>query len=185
MIKFIEATVVNNYNDNWNITFYFVAFAAIMISLFWTIYKMNKQEKKNNGNVKENTIYNKTEDLIENMDVFPRRKMKDKIENYYDIYQNQTKQNIEQDDNSTIEVEETKIEEKEISHEEEIDNENVNNDEPNTKEELEQALNKVEEEARNTVAKEKNASTKNTNKSQNNNKSRQNNKKKVKSKKKK
>ncbi|MBQ8891677.1 MAG: hypothetical protein IJ068_02300 [Bacilli bacterium] len=182
MIKFIEATVVNNnYNDNWSITFYFVALAAITISLIWTILKMNKQEKKNNNQYKENTIYNKSEDLIENMDVFPKRKIKERIENYYDVYQNQNRQKssgVEEnpiDDYTEYDIND-KLEE-DIDIKQNIE-EKIEDDVDISKEEINEDEKVVES------VKEKNTTPKNTNKNSNN-KNRSNNKKKGKNKKKK
>ena len=63
MIKFLEAAV--SYNDTWNLTFYFVAILALLIGGFWTYIKVFVSPVKNKTALKENIIYQDSEDLIE------------------------------------------------------------------------------------------------------------------------
>ena len=111
--------VNKKYNDTWMLTFYFIAALAILIGLFWTIYKKNKYDKKNKLN--ENTIYNKSYDAIENMDAEPKRK---ENMNYYDVYQNENKHdaidNEEIEDNSISEKIDLTDESMNINNEEQI-----------------------------------------------------------------
>lgn len=89
MINFLDT--INNYDDTWKMTFYFVFALALIIGIFWTLFQMSKYNKKNKTN--QNTIYNKSEDVIENMDITPQRKKQEIInnENYYDVYQTEAK----------------------------------------------------------------------------------------------
>ena len=89
MIYFLEE--INTFNDTWKMTFYFVFAVVILLGILWTVLQMSKKEKKTN--LKENIIYNKSYDAIENVDVLPKRKHDDKLkmENHYDVYQNENK----------------------------------------------------------------------------------------------
>ena len=88
MIYFLEQ--LNTYNDTWKMTFYFVFAIAILLGLFWTLYKMYKQDDLKKNKLKENIIYNKPYDAIENMNISPKRK-NNKLQNHYDVYQNENK----------------------------------------------------------------------------------------------
>ena len=134
MINMLE--VLNTYDDTWAITFYFVAAIAIMIGLLWTVYQIHKQEKKN-GKIQENVIYNKTDDLIESMDVLPERKRKKTNEstNYYDPYQVENKKQNKVNENKFNDYESKNISEnisdfsfeKNNKQEESMKNNNINN----------------------------------------------------------
>ena len=93
MIKILEA--FNVYDDTWKMTFYVVFAIAIMIGFAWTYFRMIKKEEIHKGkrNLKENIIYNHSDDLIEKIDYEPKKKDKneEKIINYYDVYQNENK----------------------------------------------------------------------------------------------
>ena len=88
MIYFLEQ--LNTYSDTWKMTFYFVFAIAILLGLFWTLYKMYKQDDLKENKLKENIIYNKPYDAIENMNISPKRK-NNKLQNHYDVYQNENK----------------------------------------------------------------------------------------------
>ena len=91
MIYFLEE--LNTFDDTWKMTFYFVAAIAILLGLFWTLYKMYKQDNLKGNKLKENIIYNKSYDAIENLNALPQKKQKiqTQIENYYDVYQNENR----------------------------------------------------------------------------------------------
>lgn len=64
MINFLEAAT--SYNDSWNLTFYYVATLAFIIGIFWTYMQVFVKPKKNKKTkTKENTIYQNSEDTIE------------------------------------------------------------------------------------------------------------------------
>ena len=66
---------VTNYKDTWNVTFYYVATIALLIGLFWAYMRVFvKPLKKNNKELKENEIYNHSDDIIE--DSFQSKKLK-------------------------------------------------------------------------------------------------------------
>ena len=56
---------VTNYNDTWNITFYFVVALALLIAIFWTYMQVVKNKFKKKEDLKENVIYDNSEDMIE------------------------------------------------------------------------------------------------------------------------
>lgn len=82
---------VDKYNDTWKMTFYFVAAIAIMIGLFWTIRQMIKKDASKQNKLKENLIYNKSYDAIENDSLNKKKKDDNRVINYYDVYQNENK----------------------------------------------------------------------------------------------
>lgn len=62
MINFLAA----QYNDSWNVTFYYVTVLALLIGIFWTYMQVFvKGNKGNKKPLKENTIYQQTDDVIE------------------------------------------------------------------------------------------------------------------------
>ncbi len=66
MIKFLET--VQTYNDSsWQLTFYFVGILALLIGIFWTYMQVfvKKQKKNKKAPLKENIIYNHSDDVIE------------------------------------------------------------------------------------------------------------------------
>ena len=64
MINFLEAAT--SYNDSWNLTFYYVATLALLIGIFWTYMQVFVKPKKDKKiKTKENTIYQNSEDTIE------------------------------------------------------------------------------------------------------------------------
>ena len=64
MINFLEAAT--SYNDSWNLTFYYVATLAFIIGIFWTYMQVFVKPKKDKKiKTKENTIYQNSEDTIE------------------------------------------------------------------------------------------------------------------------
>ena len=132
MLNFLEMTVINSYDDNWNLTFYIVLIISLAISFAWTIFKMNKEGKRNNNayKVKENKIYNNVEDMIE-MDVIPKRKINENNENYYDVYQNENKKQSRGVVDSKIDEEEIKNDFSENIHIDNFKNQNNNNVEKN------------------------------------------------------
>ena len=64
MINFLEAAT--SYNDSWNLTFYYVATLSLLIGIFWTYMQVFVKPKKDKKiKTKENTIYQNSEDTIE------------------------------------------------------------------------------------------------------------------------
>lgn len=63
MIKILEAAV--QYNDTWNITFYFVTALALLVGAYWTYMQVFVKPIKKKPALKENIIYHDSEDLIE------------------------------------------------------------------------------------------------------------------------
>ena len=63
MIYLLEA--LDYYKDTWSITFYFVAALALLIGSFWTYYQIFIKGEKKREPLKENIIYNHSEDIIE------------------------------------------------------------------------------------------------------------------------
>lgn len=82
---------VDKYNDTWKMTFYFIAALAIMIGLLWTLYQMIKKDTSKQKKLKENVIYNKSYDAIENENLTKNKKDSNRVINYYDVYQNESK----------------------------------------------------------------------------------------------
>ena len=91
MIYFLEE--LDTYSDTWKMTFYFVFAIAILLGLFWTLFKMYKMDNQKKNKLKENIIYNKPFDAIENNDIIPKSKKVEmkKIQNHYDVYQTENK----------------------------------------------------------------------------------------------
>ena len=124
MINILET--LNTYNDTWTMTFYFVAAVAIMLGLLWTILQIHKNDELKNHKLKENVIYNKSEDMIENIDIMPKRKkQKEELDNHYDIYQNENRKQKSGGDNIYLET----IDDKPFITKKEESNENNNIDE--------------------------------------------------------
>ena len=100
MIKLLE--ISNQYSDTWNLTFYFVAAVVILIGIMWAYYQaFIKPDKKKD--LKENIIYNHSDDLIEK-ELFPKKKKKlnDEPDNYYSVFSNTNKE-IEKNEIKEIE----------------------------------------------------------------------------------
>ena len=74
MINLLE--VVKNYNDSWNLTFYFVGALALLIGAFWTYIQVFVKPTKKKIATKENIIYQNTEDTIEDGDKYYKIKKK-------------------------------------------------------------------------------------------------------------
>lgn len=65
MFNIIEATTAVYNDTSWEMTFYYVATLAFLIGAFWTYYQVFIKSKKKKQPLKENIIYNNTEDVIE------------------------------------------------------------------------------------------------------------------------
>ena len=93
MIYLLEA--LNYYEDTWKITFYFVAALALLIGLLWTYYQVFIKGEKKKQPLKENIIYYNSEDIIENYNIEPKKKIdyepinNYKINNYLNEIDNQ------------------------------------------------------------------------------------------------
>ena len=66
MINILET--VTSYKDSWNLTFYYIAVLALLIGIFWTYMQVFVKPHKKKINLKENVIYNYSEDRIEETD---------------------------------------------------------------------------------------------------------------------
>ena len=66
MINFLETVV--KYNDSWNVTFYYVIVLIFLIGLFWTYLQVFVKPLRKKKQLKENIIYQNSEDVIESMD---------------------------------------------------------------------------------------------------------------------
>ena len=64
MIKLLE--VVETYNDTWQITFYYIMVLIFLVGIFWTYMQVFvKKAKPQKKPLKENIIYQHSEDIIE------------------------------------------------------------------------------------------------------------------------
>lgn len=74
MIYLLEA--VDIYNDTWLLTFYFVLSISIVIGTAWTCYQMfwKRDKKLLKTPLKENVIYNHSEDVIEYYEKYPKKR---------------------------------------------------------------------------------------------------------------
>ena len=59
---------VNTYKDTWNVTFYYILVLIILIAIFWTYIQVFVKPLNKKKNLKENVIYQHSEDIIENYD---------------------------------------------------------------------------------------------------------------------
>ena len=57
---------VNTYNDTWKVTFYYILVLIILIAIFWTYIQVFVKPLNKKKNLKENVIYQHSEDIIEN-----------------------------------------------------------------------------------------------------------------------
>lgn len=76
MINLLET--VKNYNDSWNLTFYFIGVLALLIGAFWTYMQVFVKPLKTKKVQKENIIYQNCEDTIEDGDKYYNSKKKAK-----------------------------------------------------------------------------------------------------------
>lgn len=83
MINILEA--VDLYNDTWLLTFYFVLGISLLIGTAWTYYQMFVKGEKKKKPLKENIIYNQSDDVIENYDLYPKKKEKQVPMNNYQL----------------------------------------------------------------------------------------------------
>ena len=65
MFNIIEVTTATYNDTSWQMTFYYIATLAFLIGAFWTYYQVFIKSKKKKQPLKENIIYNNTEDVIE------------------------------------------------------------------------------------------------------------------------
>ena len=67
-MEILEAVTSNN--DTWNVTFYYVLVLVFLIGFFWTYLQVFvKPLKKKKQQLKENIIYQHSEDIIEKSDI--------------------------------------------------------------------------------------------------------------------
>ena len=64
----ILETVTSN-NDTWSVTFYYVLVLVFLIGFFWTYLQVFVKPLKKKRQLKENIIYQHSEDIIENSDI--------------------------------------------------------------------------------------------------------------------
>ena len=96
MINILE--VVDLYDDTWLITFYFVLAFSFVVGMIWTYYQIVvKGDSKKKQELKENIIYNQTEDVMETYDKTIRENPKTPINNYQ--INNYKKNYLEENDN--------------------------------------------------------------------------------------
>lgn len=85
IINLLES--VETYNDtSWQMTFYFVSIIALLIGITWTyikifVKKKNKLNKNNTTGIKNNPIYENSEDIIE--ETFNNKYFKNNKKNKY------------------------------------------------------------------------------------------------------
>ena len=72
MIFILEA--LSYYEDTWNITFYYIVAVALLIGIGWTYYQVFIKGEKKKEKLKENVIYNHSNDIIEDYDFEPKKK---------------------------------------------------------------------------------------------------------------
>ncbi len=109
MIYFLETTT--KYSDNWSIAFYYLLALAILISIFWTYIQVFVKSLKKKKDLKENVIYQNSEDIIENADKVPLKRKKldfekefayktnrNQREKYYEKVYNENKETENKDD---------------------------------------------------------------------------------------
>ena len=66
MLNILETTTT--YPDTWNATFYYILVLIFLIAAFWTYFQIfiKPLKKKGHKELKENIIYQHSEDIIEN-----------------------------------------------------------------------------------------------------------------------
>lgn len=89
---------VDLYEDTWLLTFYFVLSFSLLIGTAWTCYQMFWKRDKKKEPLKENIIYNNSDDVIEQYDEkyqkkenkipFNNYKLKEFAVNKEDIFDN-------------------------------------------------------------------------------------------------
>ena len=79
MLNILET--VTTYHDTWNATFYYILVLIFLIAAFWTYFQVfiKPLKKKKNKELKENIIYQHSEDIIENYDEINYKKRKKTI----------------------------------------------------------------------------------------------------------
>ncbi len=85
MIYLLEEATNGKFDDSFTATFYYIAVLAILIGIFWTYFQVFvRGKKKDKEDLKENVIYQNTEDVIEeaSKDEYYRKKNKNKNRNY-------------------------------------------------------------------------------------------------------
>lgn len=134
MINILEA--VDLYNDTWLLTFYFVLGFSLVIGTAWTYYQMFVRGEKKKQPLKENIIYNQSDDVIENYDLYPKKKENQVPINNYQLKNFDTiSENIFDDIKENATNQDVKINNeiedpyKDIS----IDDNNLNNENTKTK----------------------------------------------------
>ena len=65
-MKILET--VTTYNDTWSITFYYVLVLVFLIGFFWTYMQVFVKPLKKKKQLKENIIYQNSEDVFEKFD---------------------------------------------------------------------------------------------------------------------
>ena len=95
MVFILEA--LNYYDDIWSITFYFLVAIALLLGLLWTYYQVIVKGEKKKEPLKENIIYNHSDDVIEDYDIEPKKKTTSLPKNNYVI--RDYKEEIEHENN--------------------------------------------------------------------------------------
>ncbi len=65
-MNFLET--VTKYDDTWSITFYYVLVLVLLIGFFWTYMQVFVKPLKKKKELKENIIYQNSEDVFEKFD---------------------------------------------------------------------------------------------------------------------
>ena len=84
MFNIIET--VNSYSDTWNLTFYYILVLIILIGAFWAYLQIFIRPFKKKKPLKENIIYQNTEDVIENYNDKNKYNKKNKYYKYKQYY---------------------------------------------------------------------------------------------------
>ncbi len=96
MIYLLEEATTK-FDDSFTATFYYIAVLALLIGVFWTYFQVFvRGRKKSNTDTKENTIYQNTEDIIEEADkeYYYNKKNKNNSKNYnYNYKKNNNNKN--------------------------------------------------------------------------------------------
>ncbi len=66
-MEILEAVTKNK--DTWNVTFYYVLVLVFLIGFFWTYLQVFVKPLKKKKTLKENIIYQHSEDIIEKSDI--------------------------------------------------------------------------------------------------------------------
>lgn len=88
-MEILEAVTSNN--DVWNVTFYYVLVLVFLIGFFWTYLQVFVKPLRKKRQLKENVIYQHSEDIIEKSDI--ENELKKKKQNQKTNNSNNKKKN--------------------------------------------------------------------------------------------